>query len=199
MRIAIFGGTFNPPHLGHENCIKSVQSALELDKLIVMPDKLPPHKQAENLATESDRLNMCRLAFESESCECSDWELKGEGRSYTVITLRHFREIYPSDKLYFIMGSDMLLSFDKWYCYEEILRLSALVCVSRSDEDTERIKPCAERLKSIGGDIEIAHTEPLDISSTQIRTLVAQRKFTKLSCYLNENVVKYIVENKLYL
>ena len=129
MKIGVFGGTFNPVHLGHLNCLKSVAEQAGLDKMIVMPDRIPPHKQAEDLASSEDRLNMCRLAFADIPCvEISDWELKQEGKSYSVITLRHLKEIYPHDKLFFIMGSDMLLSFEEWYQYKEILSLSALIC-----------------------------------------------------------------------
>ena len=106
MKIGVFGGTFNPVHLGHLNCLKSVAEQADLDKVIVMPDRIPPHKQAEDLASSEDRLNMCRLAFADIPCvEISDWELKQEGKSYSVITLRHLKEIYPHDKLFFIMGS----------------------------------------------------------------------------------------------
>ena len=81
MKIGVFGGTFNPVHLGHLNCLKSVAEQAGLDKMIVMPDRIPPHKQAEDLASSEDRLNMCRLAFADIPCvEISDWELKTTGK-----------------------------------------------------------------------------------------------------------------------
>ena len=82
MKIGVFGGTFNPVHLGHLNCLKSVAEQAGLDKMIVMPDRIPPHKQAEDLASSEDRLNMCRLAFvDIQIVEISDWEINQEGKS----------------------------------------------------------------------------------------------------------------------
>ena len=197
MNIGIFGGTFNPVHLGHINCLKNVADKVKLDKVIVMPDRIPPHKQAEDLASAEDRLNMCRLAFADISCaEVSDWELKREGKSYSVITLRHLKKNYPHDKLHFIMGSDMLLSFEKWYCYEEILSLSALICVARSQEDVNRIELKADKLRAEGGEIIIVKIPPLEISSTEIRKML--KKNLDCSCYLSKNVVQYIVDKNLY-
>ena len=173
MKIGVFGGTFNPVHLGHLNCLKSVAEQASLDKMIVMPDRIPPHKQAEDLASSEDRLNMCRLAFADIPCvEISDWELKQEGKSYSVITLRHLKEIYPHDKLFFIMGSDMLLSFEEWYQYKEILSLSALICVARSHEDIDHIEVKAKQLKAEGGEIIIVKTDPFEVSSTEIRQML---------------------------
>lgn len=173
MKIGVFGGTFNPVHLGHLNCLKSVAEQAGLDKMIVMPDRIPPHKQAEDLASSEDRLNMCRLAFADIPCvEISDWELKQEGKSYSVITLRHLKEIYPHDKLFFIMGSDMLLSFEEWYQYNEILSLSALICVARSREDIDHIEVKAKQLKAEGGEIIIVKTDPFEVSSTEIRQML---------------------------
>lgn len=197
MKIGVFGGTFNPVHLGHLNCLKSVAEQAGLDKMIVMPDRIPPHKQAEDLASSEDRLNMCRLAFADIPCvEISDWELKQDGKSYSVITLRHLKEIYPHDKLFFIMGSDMLLSFEEWYQYEEILSLSALICVARSHEDIDHIEVKAKQLKAEGGEIIIIKTDPFEVSSTEIRQML--KKNVDCSCYLSENVVQYIVDKNLY-
>lgn len=197
MNIGIFGGTFNPVHKGHENCLVSVMAQAGLDKVIIMPDRIPPHKEAPDLASPEDRLNMCRLAFSDiKGAEISDWELKQEGKSYSVITLRHLKAQYPEDKLFFIMGSDMLLSFETWYNYREILTLAALVCVARSREDVTAIEKKAEELRAVGGDIIIVQTEPFEISSSEIRDRL--KKNLDCSCYLNKNVVQYIVDKNLY-
>lgn len=198
MKIGIFGGTFNPVHNGHFNCLVSVMNKMKFDKMIVLPDRIPPHKQAVSLASGEDRLNMCKLAFNGvQGVECSDWELKQAGKSYTVLTLRHFKKKYPNDKLFFLMGSDMLLSFDKWYCYEEILSLATLVCVSRKSEDTcGKLAKCADKLMAVGGEVVIVETEPIEISSSQIRDKIF--KNLDYTCYLNKNVVQYISERNLY-
>lgn len=197
MNIGIFGGTFNPVHKGHVSALKKILSAVSLDRVLVLPDRIPPHKSAEGLVSGSDRLEMCRIAFSGiENTEISDWELKNEGKSYSVITLRHFHEVFPEDKLYFIMGSDMLASFESWYRYEEILTLCSLICVSRSQEDTDRLEGYADKLRSKGGEVIIVPVEPFEISSSQIRDML--KKNLDCTCYLDENVVQYIMAKNLY-
>lgn len=199
MNIGIFGGTFNPVHKGHKRLVECVMQAVDFDKIIILPDRIPPHKAVQELASEKDRFNMCRLEFGSlKNTEVSDWELKQEGKSYSVITLRHFHKVYPNDKLYFIMGSDMLLSFHEWYCFEEILELATLVCISRKDEDTqEKLKRYSEKLtENNGGEVIVLSSEPLEISSTQLRKKLHNKE--NCYCYLDENVVQYIVDKKLY-
>lgn len=177
--------------------MKRVFEAVELDRVIVLPDRIPPHKAVKELAAEKDRLAMLELTFSDvPQTEISDYELKREGKSYSVITLRHFSETLPKDKLFFIMGSDMLLTFSKWYCWEEILSLCTLICVSRCDEDTGKLEPCAESLRHFGGEVIIVPVEPFEVSSTQLRDMI--RKNEDCSCYLDENVVKYITDNNLY-
>ena len=166
--------------------------------MIVMPDRIPPHKQAEDLASSEDRLNMCRLAFADIPCvEISDWELKQEGKSYSVITLRHLKEIYPHDKLFFIMGSDMLLSFEEWYQYKEILSLSALICVARSHEDIDHIEVKAKQLKAEGGERDNHNVKTDPFECLQLR-YVKCSKNVDCSCYLGENVVQYSGQKNLY-
>ena len=197
MKIAVFGGTFNPVHNGHTNAAKVVMEKGLADKMIVIPDRIPPHKQAENLASGKDRLNMCRLAFSDiKGVEFSDWELKQTGKSYSVKTLRHFHQIFPEDRLYFLMGSDMLLSFRSWYKWEEILTLSGIICLARNEEDINRLEPFAEQLRREGGEVIIVNSPPLEISSTQIRENL--KKNCNYTCYLQKNVVQYIVDNNLY-
>ncbi len=197
MNIGIFGGTFNPVHLGHRNCLISVIDQIKLARVIVMPDRIPPHKAAQELASPEDRLNMCRLAFgDIAGVEFSDWELRQAGKSYSVLTLRHLKKLYPDDKLFFIMGSDMLLSFEQWYRYEEILSLASLACVARLDEDIDKLEPFAEILRAKNGEVFIIRTEPFDISSSEIRDML--KKNLDCSCYLDKNVVQYIVDKNLY-
>lgn len=197
MNIGIFGGTFNPVHKGHIHLAEEIMKSEILDKLIIMPDRIPPHKQAEDLVSGEHRLNMCKLAFGNiRGAEFSDHELRQTGKSFSVLTLRYFHKIYPADRLYFIMGSDMLLSFKKWYLYKEILTLAGLICISRSVEDTIKLEPCAKELRSEGGEVVILQTEPVEISSSEVRELLKKNMDT--SCYLTENVVQYIMNNNVY-
>ena len=199
MKTAIYGGTFNPVHKGHYNCLSSVLDSIELDRVIVLPDRIPPHKSSDGLVSGKDRLNMCEIAFKGlDNVTVSDWELKQKGKSYSVITLRHFHQKYPDDKLFFIMGSDMLLSFEEWYKYKEILQLASLICVSRENSITKQLlENHAEMLTDENGvEIVIVDTKPFEVSSTQIREMIKKSQDT--SCYLDKNVVQYISVNNLY-
>lgn len=200
MLIAVFGGTFNPPHKAHYNLAKTVCNELSPDKLIIMPVKVPPHKAAADLASDMDRLEMCRLCFSDIlNCEVSDMEISEKGKSFTVLTMRKLKKIYPEDCLWFVMGSDMLLSFKKWYEWEEILSLCGLVCISRSDEDTKRLDEAAEDLVLCGGKCKIIKCEPTDMSSTQIREKIKNGDFKDYDDFLNERVFQYINDKMLYI
>lgn len=198
--IGIFGGTFNPIHMGHVRLVEEVAKAIDFDKIIVMPDRIPPHKQAEGLVSGEDRLQMCAIAFEGmDNIEVSDWELRQSGKSYTVFTLEHFKELYPNDTLWLIMGSDMLLYFDNWYRYEDILKLANIVCISRCGEDTdERLKEYAQMLmdRCGGSRIVIVSAEPFEVSSSMLREEL--KKIGDTSCYFPKKIVQYIYEHNLY-
>lgn len=197
-KIGLFGGTFNPVHNGHVRLLKTADESMCFDELIVMPSKIPPHKKAEGLVSGKHRVNMLGLAFEdSGKVSVSDYELKRRGKSYSVYTLRYLKKQYPDDKLYFIMGSDMLLCFDKWYRYEEILTMTSLVCLSRDDEDTsEKLRECADKLREKGAEVILLDAEPYELSSSEIRQKL--RESQDCSCYLPKKIVQYICDNKLY-
>ena len=120
MKIALFGGTFNPPHLGHRRLLDSFCSLLAFDRVFVVPDKRPVHKICDDLALDNERLQMCRLAFDDPAFTVSSMEIDRESDSYTVYTVRELHEQYPGAEIYLLMGSDMFLSFHKWYKYREI-------------------------------------------------------------------------------
>ena len=195
--IAIFGGTFNPVHNGHIKLAMDVRKEFDIDRIIVMPSKIPPHKKADNLASDNDRLNMCRLAFEElKGFEVSDYEIKNSSISYTYYTLKYFKETYPLEKLYFIMGGDMLLSFTKWHRFEEILSMASIIPASREKDQYQELLKEAEKLKRYNSEIYIIKSEPFVVSSSEIREYVKNNK--EISCYLPNKVVQYISENKIY-
>ncbi len=191
MKIGVFGGTFNPPHNGHVRLAKAAADELKLDKLLVIPSCIPPHKIAAKLADGQERLKMCRLAFGCDPrFEVSPMELKRGSRSYTVETLRELKALYPDSELYFIVGSDMLESFDKWYLWQEILSLSVLCAASREEgysPDLSRFGKLAERIK-------IITLDPLEVSSTQIRNSAGEVSPE----LLDPKVAAYIREHGLY-
>ena len=196
-RIGIFGGTFNPVHNGHINLLNKVCESISLDKIYVFPTFIPPHKIAVDLASGEDRLAMCRLAFEDNLIvQISDFELKQEGKSYTINTLIHLKSIYPDDELFLIMGSDMLLTIEEWKSYKEIFKLCTIVGATRNTEDSKRIISYSNVIKNMGGKVIIIPVNPYVISSTDIRSMIAQG--LDYTCYLPQKVVKYIRYRKLY-
>ena len=116
MRICIYGGTFDPPHIGHMHACREFLNAFTVDKMYVIPTSTPPHKIRSSTVSGEDRLDMCKLAFSEISplIEISDVELKREGKSYTADTINEIKALGYND-LYFLCGTDMLLTLDTWY------------------------------------------------------------------------------------
>ncbi|MCQ2479755.1 MAG: nicotinate (nicotinamide) nucleotide adenylyltransferase [Clostridia bacterium] len=190
MRVGIFGGTFNPPHNGHKKLALEFAGRLSLDLLMIIPDRLPPHKEASLLAGEEDRLNMCRLCFDSEVMEISDIEMKREGKSYTYITLEQIKKERPDDELFFLMGSDMLLSFHSWREPEKILNCATVVAAAREEGETEKLRSYVETTFSHRKDrFIIMDFTPFEISSTEIRNgevCAFDALSKKVRAYINE-------------
>ena len=195
-RIALFGGSFNPIHNGHLHLAQTVHQQCGLDRMLLMPSGTAPHKSSDAYAPAADRLAMCRLAAEPYPwLDVSDYELTKPGKSYTVETLRYLHSCFPEDALFLLTGSDMLLSFDSWYCWREILTLAGLLCVSRGTEPEDVLRQKAAELSSYG-QVTVVHAKPLPMSSSQIRHKIELCR--KFSCYLPENVVQYIMLHRLY-
>ena len=125
----------------------------------------------------------------------SDYEIKSDRISYTVYTVRHFREVFPDDRLFLLIGSDMLLTFDEWNSFEEIMANAVLGVISRKNGDMDELEKKASELGKYG-EILISKTIPVEVSSTEVRKKIAEN--CNFSCYLDENVVQYIHKNKLY-
>lgn len=196
MKTVIFGGTFNPVHNGHINLVNAVIERLSPERLIVIPSNVPPHKVADCLASDADRMNMLALAFEDiPNVTVSDCELTRDGRSYTVDTLEYFSKLYPNDELYFVMGTDMLKTLPNWHRADRIMQLATLLGVSRDDNDDLIISDYAENIRRSGGRCEIVKCMPYPISSTEIRENISS-DIAKNA--LPEKVYKYICEHRLY-
>lgn len=198
MKIGIYGGSFNPPHKGHENAAEAAIAALGLDKLLVIPAGDPPHKQlAENTPTDTHRYNMAKLAFtDIDKCEVSDYELKEEGPSYTINTIRHFKEVYPDDELYLLMGTDMFITLDAWFEGVNIMRECSVVAFARNDGEMETIKAKRDEFLSKYGEDSIILDLPVtSCASSDVRRLLPCR----LGCdYISDAVYWYIIRNRLY-
>ena len=182
MKIAIFGGSFNPVHNEHINIVLAAKQTLGLDKVIVVPAFISPDKSGVMTARAKDRLKMCRLAFEgADGVEISDCEIKRGGISYSYITCRRFKKIYKYDELYFIICADQLKNFYSWKAPEEILKCVTLAVCARENaqELKDELKKFTVRFKS---DIVSFDYVGKAVSSTKIRTLAA----------LGEDVSKYV-------
>lgn len=196
MKTGIFGGSFNPVHNGHIHLAKAVMEELSLDRIFFVPSRISPHRSSDEYVSGEDRLEMLRLACEGlKGLEVCDYELKSDRVSYSIYTVEHFRSLYPEDELFLLVGSDMLLSFDKWYRFEDILSHVSLAVVSRQDGDMDALRKKAEELSEYGR-IYVSYTAPLIASSTEIRENIV--KNDNWTCYLNENVVQYIRLRGLY-
>ncbi len=194
-KTAIFGGTFNPPHLGHRFMLESIAKLPDFEKILVLPSKLPPHKSGEILSAEH-RVNMCRIAFEGvKKAELCLDELYLSGKSYTLNTLKNFSQKGVKNPA-LIIGGDSLVDFHKWYMYEEILSLAELYVYKRGGISDEQLLSAKEKLEKLGGKITLLDICPPEISSSMVRK--GFKKGEDCSEFLNPLVLDYIKENALY-
>ena len=198
MKIAIYGGSFNPPHLGHLEAARSVCEKLCPDVLLIIPDNVPPHKDMDDMSPAAeDRLALCRLNFASlEKAQISDMEILRSGKSYTADTVSRLREIYPQDELYLTLGSDMFLSFEEWYMYPYILENCTLAVISREEGDDEALMAHKAYMeKEYGARIELVPHQALPMSSTEIRELLRLRMGKE---HLADEVYSEIIRRGFY-
>ena len=198
-KIGVFGGTFNPVHLGHMRMALRFLQELGLDRVLVIPDRIPPHKTSEDLASPSDRLEMCRLAFrDCPAFQVSDLEILRQGDSYTVDTLRQLEQLFPDSRFYLLMGGDMFLSFPQWKDYEEIARRAILCCMPR---DGEAVSPDMREMEAFlekkNARMILLQAHPIEISSTRLRKMIREGR-PEAASYLDEAVWQYIKDKGLY-
>ncbi len=215
-KLGIFGGTFNPIHLGHLRAAEEVREKFNLDKIIFVPSANPPIKDKE-LADAKHRYKMVRLAtFKNRSFAISDIEYKKKNKSYSVNTLKELHRVYPDTTFYFILGIDAFIDMPNWWHPDKLVKLTDFIVISRpsfkfadlasspyldADRnalkrlDSGKIESHKTRLRS-GRDIIMLRLTPLEISATLIRKRVRQGKSIKY--LLPEEVESYIISNKLY-
>lgn len=194
-KTAIFGGTFNPPHLGHTAMLKGISKMESIGKILVMPAKAPPHKSGDIVSAEH-RVAMCRLAFEdTPKAEICEDELKLPGKSYTVNTLEYLSK-KGINKPFLVIGADSLVDFHKWYRYKDILSLAELLVYHRGSTNEEVLFEAKSRLKEQGGKITVLDICPPDISSTKIRELL--KNGNRVNGLISEKIESYIKKYQLY-
>ncbi len=225
MRVGLFGGTFNPIHLGHLRAVWKVKEGFALDKIYLIPSAIPPHKESEGVAHAQDRIEMIRLAVSSypalmESVVVSDVELKRSGPSYTIDTVRHFKSILPEDtRLYLIIGIDAFLEIDTWKSYMDLFLLTPFIIMTRPcsgrNYTSAKKETIGDYLRSRISDgytfsslhscyvhdekepVFIFDVTPMDISSTKIRKLI--KKGRTIKSLVPEKVEGFIKTRGLYL
>ncbi len=189
---AIFGGTFNPFHKGHYAMLKALNDSDKVSKILIMPDKIPPHKSVEFLASDTDRFNMCKIVADDFSkAEVCDIEFKRQGKSYTYDTVKLLKELYPNEELAFVCGGDMLVYFDKWYKADELMKMLPFIVFSRVSTDGNEFDDCISRYREKGMQIIIMNEEIPNISSTDFRNFGTDN-------LLPQKVYDYIKERGIY-
>ena len=189
-----FGGTFNPLHIGHYEIVTALCEREEIDKVYIMPDRIPPHKSDAFLAPDEDRIEMCRLAAKAhEKAEVLTVEFEREGKSYTFDTVCELERRYPDTRFCMACGGDMVATLDRWYRGEELIRKIPFYGFKRAGEAD--FDAHVQRLREKGAQITVLDKEITEVSSTALRELLANGGTTKL---LPPEIYEYIIKRGLY-
>ena len=192
MKLCLFGGTFDPPHVGHLVIAETIQESERFDKVVFVPASNPPHKE-EDISPIESRLEMLRLALvNNDHFDVSDIEIKRGGISYAVETIEEAKERFGigAENLYFLIGSDSLLDFHRWKQYESILDKCRVIVAQRPGFRPSRIDP------NILARIRFANIPQIEVSSSQIRRKI--RGGLTIRYLVPHPVIKYIQEKELY-
>jgi len=194
MLTAIFGGTFNPLHNGHYEILKALNNDDRFERILLMPDRIPPHKSADALIDDDVRIKMCEIvAGEFSKCELFLFEFQREGRSYTYDTITLLKEKYPQTDFAFVCGGDMLVSFDKWWNYEKLMKMLPFIVFSRTDTDESCFIDSIDKFRRMGMEIIVMEQKIPAVSSTEIRNA-----FDKSAHLLPDKVFKFLNERGVY-
>ena len=198
--MGIYGGTFNPPHIGHIVSAFTFYDVLHLDKLLIMPTFVPPHKSSDEDDDPQKRLEMCRLAFEGtkRNIVISDYEVMRGGLSYTYLTLQHFAE--NNTRLTFLCGTDMFMTLDEWKNPDIIFSCARIALIRRERNsykgEYEIISKMRDYVNKYGADIVDICSSPYEASSTQVREMFRSGEYEGVP--VTDEVRDYIIKNHLY-
>ncbi len=189
-KIAVFGGTFNPFHIGHYEILAALCKNEMFDKVLLMPDRIPPHKAFKSEVEDSDRIEMCRIACEDfDKAQLCLIEFEREGKSYTVDTVKALKKLYPGDEFFVACGADMINSLDTWYRFDELKKQVTFIAFDRADD--EQFKNSIQKMRSAGADILVFEDKITDISSSKLRKHLDRK-------YLPERVWEYVDRRGIY-
>lgn len=199
-RIGILGGSFNPIHTGHLVMAQDAALAHGLDRILFVPAYLPPHKLTQTLVTAEQRIDMVRLALSDRSeWEVSDVEIRRGGVSYTIDTVRHFKDVYPESEFFFIIGGDTLPELHTWKDIETLLDLCSFITMVRPGFEPATLRSCRLKLpprhiEDLINRVTVGHV--IGISSTDVRMHVAKNE--SIRYLVPDAVERYIREFGLY-
>jgi nicotinate-nucleotide adenylyltransferase len=197
MKIGIFGGSFDPVHKEHVHFVRAAIDCLHLDKVFVMPAHTRPHKPYRVLSSDRDRLEMCRLAFSRlPEVEISNYEIAQGGTSYTYLTCRHFRELFPDAEIFFLVGTDMLRDFPTWKNPQSIVQDVTIAVCGRNDLHGWWEEEQKDFVEKFGRTFVRVDYNGEDVASTKIRVLAGAGM--RLTDYVDEKTAEYIRKNGLY-
>ncbi|MBQ0126306.1 MAG: nicotinate (nicotinamide) nucleotide adenylyltransferase [Clostridiales bacterium] len=199
MKLGIYGGTFSPVHNGHIGAARAFVREMKLDKLMIIPAFIPPHKAGNGILSPDIRLELCRLAFDGEEkTEVSDIEISRGGKSYTCDTVCELLS-RGYDDITLLCGTDMLLDFDKWYRFDKIHSLCSLAYAKRETSDalSARVREKADHLRNTyGARISELDIVPNEISSTEIRKMLSRGD--DVTALIPQKEYEYIKKNGIY-
>ena len=201
MKIALFGGTFNPPHIGHIRAAKSLCREICPDLLYILPASLPPHKTIDEGDNPAHRFAMARLAFRGLPCDTvvSALELCRRGKSYTSDTLAYLKTLHPDAEFFLYVGADMLESFESWHDFRDITDTCTLVTAPRAPEEEKELLSCGKRFeKEYGSRVLFLPLTPFRAASTTLRNEIARGDTKECKKLLTDDILGYIIENGLY-
>lgn len=196
-KLLLYGGAFDPPHKGHERLLRAAIEAVRPDLTLVTPSEVSPHKDAAPVPF-ADRAAMCRVFLGcGGNVKISEMENSGARRkSYTFHTVRRLQKKYPDAEIYLLIGGDMLRTFDEWRRYRRLLSAVVLVAAARDDGERQTLQQAGRRAEQLGGRVILLDTEPVNVSSTEIRARL--KKGLDVREMLGEHVAEYAEKRGLY-
>lgn len=190
----LFGGTFNPFHIGHYQMLSALCALPQAEQVLVMPDRIPPHKECDDLAPDADRIRMCELAAaDFAKAQVCLIEFEREGRSYTYDTVSELKRRFPDRRFAMACGGDMIASLDRWHRWRELIREIPFFAFRRAGEDG--FAESVARMREQGAEITVLRTSIPAVSSTELRGLIRTGGASGLLPLAIEN---YIKDRNLY-